>query len=123
MNSVSLWFTDLRRVALLTCVLSVFSSVQPAWNLYKTIVQTRPTPFWMLLTFLVALLLTATTPLFYFALYRNDVPLRFSKSLARLGLVGAIALGVLLAWDLARSWASVTREISNLVTTLINVLA
>jgi hypothetical protein len=40
-------------------------------------------------------------PVFFFALYRNQGTLRFSKHLRLLSLIAALVFGLIVAWDLS----------------------
>ena len=94
-------FTDLRRIALTACVSVVVAILQPTWNGLHTILSFPvPNLNWRWVQIPIAALLTAFTallPLFYFALYKNQSPLRIPKRLRLLALSGALVYSVIVA--------------------------
>jgi len=99
-TSVKHWFTDLRRIALITCVTGVLSLPMPIWNTAQTIAAvTEPKNYlWRLagiLALVVLTLFTVTLPAFYFALYRDEAILHFPKRLRLLALVAALTFAVI----------------------------
>jgi hypothetical protein len=93
------WFTDIRKVALITCVAAVLSLLIPVWHMTQQLVAIGSTraPWWSVLTLVLAYLLTPILPLFFFALYRNETALRFSKRLRQLSLAAALVFGAIVA--------------------------
>jgi hypothetical protein len=101
---MTIWFTDIRRVALIAFVLSVVSSLIALRDITRKlsdIAFTHPqATLWIasgtVLVYLVAAILSA----FYFALYRDTGILHFPKRLRLLALAAALASGVILVTGL-----------------------
>lgn len=110
-KSLALWFTDIRKVALITFIASALSLPIPVWNAMQTwvaIESTRPQiKWWMIPVVLFTYLFAAILPAFYFSLFRNKGTLRFPKRLRLLALAGACTYTVIVLIALpewGRSW-------------------
>lgn len=89
------WLSDLRNAALVALVAGVMSLPIPMWNatqrmtrleayiLYKT---------WINLFIVLLYVLAATMPVFYYALFRNQVVLHFPKRIRPLALMAMICM-------------------------------
>ena len=99
------WFTDLRKIALAACISAVLGNLLPLWNAIHIMLSLGATDFpWRLLRISVVVLtaLTAITPVFYFALYKNAGPLRIPRRLRLLALSCAFVDGLILATGLPK---------------------
>ena len=98
-RSLTFWFSDLRKTALIACIAILLSLPIPTWNLIQTTIVTGPTSgFWRFagIPVVVSLtLFTAIMPMFYFALYLNETVLHFPKRLRLLALMAASTFGVI----------------------------
>jgi len=103
---VTPWFTDLRKVALLTCITGVLGTVLPVWSGTQSILaltSTRPLSTWWIVPLLVlTYAFTAILPVFYFAVYRNYGTLRFPRRLRLLALAAACTFSIYVAVTVAR---------------------
>lgn len=100
-SSLTAWLTDLQSVALIACVAGVLSLPVPIWNGMQTVTAVTATKndFWKsagILILVLLILYSAVIPIFYFALYRNEYPLYFSKPLRLLALIAAFTFAVIL---------------------------
>jgi hypothetical protein len=95
-------FRDYRKTALTTCIAALLSLLIPTWRASQQVITigSKRLPWWNILTFVLAYLFTPILPLFFFALYRNETTLRFSKRLRQLSLAAALVLGAIVAVDL-----------------------
>jgi hypothetical protein len=95
-------FRDIRKTALTTCIAALLSLLIPTWRASQQMITIGSTrlPWWNILTFVLAYLFTPILPLFFFALYRNETTLRFSKRLRQLSLAAALVWGAIVAVDL-----------------------
>jgi hypothetical protein len=89
-------FTEVRKTALLACITAALILVWLSWSQ----IQTIPLRFWTSSLSIAGTLISIVTPVFYFAVYRNEAPLTFPGGLRKLSLVAAIAFGLLIAADL-----------------------
>jgi hypothetical protein len=98
-DSDSLEVSRLRKIALFASIAGATSALIPLWNgvLMMGAARARPLDFWLVA---VALLASATMPVFNFALYQNQGTLYFSRYLRYLALAAAIVLTLLLAMGL-----------------------
>ena len=98
------WFVDIKKTALLACTTAVLGVLIPVWNATQEMAALESNhpvmKLWIIPTVVLAWIFTATMPVFYFALYRNEGSLRFPKNLRQLSLVTALVLGVIVAMDL-----------------------
>ncbi len=103
-NSVSPWFMDIKRTALVVCITSALAVVIPVWQAMRqmaALASSHPTmKLWMIPGGVLAWLFTAILPLFFFAVYRNEGTLRFPKYLRLCSLVTALVFGFLVALGL-----------------------
>ncbi len=92
------WLTDIRTAALITFVISVTSLLPALWAPVTGIiaVESEHPEFkvWATPMMLLTLLLTVTLPVFYFALFRNEEPIRIPRRLRPYALVGILGLGI-----------------------------
>lgn len=95
-KSVTLWFTDTRKVALIAFVTGVLSLPTPFWNeaQHWTRIESMHRPWWMA-ALILSYLFSALMPAFCFALYRNEQTLRPSVRLRMLSLAAALTIGAL----------------------------
>ena len=104
------WLADVRNAARITCTASALALVLPLWNETRMIVAIRSTHpdlgWWTIPMLALTYLFSATTPVFCFALYRDEGSLRLSKRLRLLSVAASITLGVILAFGLANWIAS-----------------
>jgi hypothetical protein len=93
---------DLRRAALIACIATVLSLLMPVWNAAQPIreVGSIDQQWWVAPVAALTVLFSAILPVFYFALYRNEGTLRFSRRLRLLAIAAALVLGLNLAIDL-----------------------
>jgi hypothetical protein len=92
-ESSTLWFMDLRNVALLSCIAAVLSSVSPLWNMIQLLLpelRSQNPSWWIIPAFLLVCFLGALMPTFLYALYRDKTPLQFSRWLRYLAAMAAI---------------------------------
>jgi len=93
--------TDLRRIALTACISAVVGVLLPTWTAIHSMLSLQTANFalrWARIPAIVLLTaFTALLPVFYFALYKNQSPLRIPKRLRLLALSGALVYGVILA--------------------------
>ena len=145
---MTIWVTDLRKIAFLAFISSVLSLLTPVWNTTQTIMafeSTHPqSKIWMIPTILLVCLITASMLMFYFALFRNDRTLHFPRRFGPLALVGVVSLGVYVVLGLpgvvrslnvywtgtklfdgrsgATSVSTIAGEVSNLATILLLIV-
>jgi hypothetical protein len=94
------WFTDLRKIALISLIATVAGAAIPAWKSIRQMIDiqaTNPDMTWVTPAAVLIAFITATLPLFYFALFRNDGTLHFARRFRRLALAGALSLGLYVA--------------------------
>ena len=95
---------DIKRTALVVSIASVLAVVIPVWQAMQQMAaleSSRPTMRqWTIPLSVFAWLFTAIMPLFFFALYRNEGTLRFTKSIRLCSLFTAVLFGFLVALDL-----------------------
>jgi amino acid permease len=84
------WFSDIRKVALITFIAAVLGLLLPFWRLTRQTAGIRLSLWARVPTLLFAYLFTAIMPAFYFALYRNQGTLRLPKHLRQLSSIIAI---------------------------------
>jgi hypothetical protein len=89
-----------RRAALAACVATVLGVAMPEWSLWNSAPQMfgMETNIWQLGAIVLAVvvsLLTATVPLFYFALYRDEGDLPISRDMRWVAMAAAVVIGVL----------------------------
>jgi hypothetical protein len=98
---VTLWVTDIRKTALITCIAVSLSVPIPLWNAGQKIAAVESTHpqwnWWTIPMIVLGSLFAAIMPVFYFALYRNEGALRFSKRLRVLSLAAALVFGTIVA--------------------------
>jgi hypothetical protein len=89
---------DIRKIALVTFIVSILASVAPLWNLTQTMVATvsrqAVSAWWFIPTALFTFLATTIEPLFFFALHRNRGALRFPRRMKLLSRAAAFLLGL-----------------------------
>lgn len=99
------WFTNLRKIALITFISAVLGVLIPAWNAIHTILGVASENLlWRVARIpavVLGILFTAIIPVFCFALYQNETPLLIPKRLRLLALLGALVDGVMLALALS----------------------
>jgi membrane-bound ClpP family serine protease len=94
-------FSDIRKIALITFIAAVLGLLIPVWRLTQQAAAIG-LPVWARVPVLLfGYLFTAIMPVFFFALYRNQGTLRFSKHLRLLSLIAALVFGLIVAWDLS----------------------
>jgi hypothetical protein len=93
---------DIRKAALVAFMASVLGVLLPGWNGAHRMAAMEPAhpPWWFAPTVVAVVLFTVILPAFYFALYRNQGTLRFSRHLRLLALTAALALGVITVAEL-----------------------
>jgi hypothetical protein len=96
---------DVRKAALVACMMSALALPIPVWNLTRTLIAVESKySMWLAVPGMVLVgALTLTIPLFYFSLHLNKGAVLLSKRLQALSLVGALALGVATAISLIQS--------------------
>jgi len=84
----------------------------PVWNAAQGIgaVASMHPRWWITPVAAMTVLFSAILPVFYFAVYRNEGPLRFSRRLRLLAIAAAFVLGLNLAVDLPPWIGSLGRE-------------
>lgn len=101
-NPAAHLFSDIRKVALITFIAAVLGLLIPVWRLTQQVAATR-LPVWARVPIILfGYLFSAIMPLFYFALYRNEGTLRFSKHLRLLSLITALLFGAISMLDWKR---------------------
>lgn len=98
----SAWYLlgmDVRRIALINCVLLVLSVVLPVWNVARSVATAATSVRWSIMVITGMAPFLVVMPLFYFALYRDRGTLRVSR---RMRLVASIAAAVVAAISLAQ---------------------
>lgn len=113
---MTIWFTDIRRVALIAFVLSVGSTLialRDFTGKLNSITFTHPqAELWLALVTALGYLIATIFPAFYFALYRNEGTLHFPKRLRLLALAAALVTGMMLVAGLP-AWI---RSIADFIT-------
>jgi hypothetical protein len=94
--------TDIRETALIACVAAVLGVLMPSWNAAQTMFAIESIRPWSAPLIVLMCCFTAIMPTFYFALYRNQGTLHFSKRMRLLSLTAAIILGIITAAELPR---------------------
>jgi hypothetical protein len=91
---------NIRKAALITFVATVLGLLMPLWNAAQTVVGIAAThplwKWWIIPAMMLVVLFSAIMPAFYFALYRNEEPLRFPKDLRPLSLAAALMLAIVM---------------------------
>src|ERR1700743_2654120 len=89
---------DIRKIALVTFIVSILSLLAPAWNFTQTMVgivsRQAVTGLWVIPMALFTFFSSMIMPLFFFALYRNEGTLRIPKPMRLLSKVAALILGL-----------------------------
>jgi len=102
---VTIWFTDVRKIAFITFVTSLLGLLIPGWNSTQEMIgleSTHPqSKLWMTPMLVLGYLVTATMPMFYFALFRNEGTLHLPRRFRPLALVGILGLGLYMAVGLS----------------------
>jgi hypothetical protein len=97
LDSATSWPANIRRIALVTCIASALALLLPLWNDTWSIIGLRSTsagPGWRFIPGTVlAILFSAVMPVFYFALYRDQGKLHFTKHLRFISFGAAIIVG------------------------------
>jgi hypothetical protein len=103
---------DIRRAALIACIASILSLLIPVWNAAQQIraVGSVYPRWWIAPVAVMTVLFFAILPVFYFALYRSEGTLRFSRRLRLLAIAAALVLGLNLGVDLPAWIGSLGRE-------------
>ena len=100
-SSVTIWFTDLRRIACITFISGALGSFIPVWNSIQGMIALESanpeSKLWMTPMIVLGGLITATMPMFYFALFRNEGTLHFARRFRPLALAGVFSLGLYVA--------------------------
>lgn len=111
-QSVTFLFMDIRRAALIACIASILSLLIPVWNAAQQIraVGSVYPRWWIAPVAVMTVLFFAILPVFYFALYRSEGTLRFSRRLRLLAIAAALVLGLNLGVDLPAWIGSLGRE-------------
>jgi hypothetical protein len=91
---------DVRRAALAACAATVLSVAMPMWNLWNSArqmfaMETNIGQLGAISSIVVGCLFTATLPLFYFALYRNEADLPISRDMRWVAMTAAVVIGIL----------------------------
>lgn len=92
------WFSDTRRLALLTCVAMVAGLPIPMWTATRAMlaIQSAHSLFgWTALA--LAYVFSLILPVFYLVFSRNEGPSRLTKGLRLVSLAGAVAGGIVVA--------------------------
>jgi hypothetical protein len=87
---------ELRKIALITFIASVVSDSEPTWQAIaglKTLEAARPQSWLIPLGFLIVAA-GAVTPVFYFALFRYEGTMHFSRGLRKVALVVATIFSI-----------------------------
>jgi len=106
----------IRKAALFACITAALSTLIPLWNgvmMMGAAALTRPLDFGLVA---LALLATCTTPVFTFALYRNEGTLHFPKQLRLLAIGAAASMALLLVLSLPPWFRSLGPYVSALKT-------
>lgn len=110
LQPVTFWFADIRKAALIACIVGVLGVLMPGWNATQAMValeSTHPLWKWWIIPCIVLLyLFLASLPVFCFALYRNEGTLRFPKRLRLLSLAAAFVFSIMVALGLPEWIAS-----------------
>lgn len=105
MNRVRSALMDIRTVALVACGAGVASAVLPMWASTRQLVAASssgsPYAHWLVPVLILGYFMAVITPLFCFALYRDQGTLRLSESLRSIALVAALAVSAVDAVRLA----------------------
>lgn len=109
---------NIRKIALITFIATVFGSLMPLRNAAQTAMEISAAhPFWKWWIYpamaVVLIPLSAIMPAFYFALYRYERPLEFPRRFRFLSLAGALISTIVTAGDLLKQ-VGLVNEISNL---------
>lgn len=93
---------DIRRAALIASVATTGSVLLPMWNAAQRMaaVDSMHPQWWITPLAVIVALFAAILPVFYYALYRNEERLRFSRHLRLLAIASAFALGLTLVGEL-----------------------
>jgi hypothetical protein len=85
---------NLRKAAFLTFITGAVSLPWPLWNAINRVLAlgVARSHWFVLPVTLFVICLTAMMPAFYFALFRDAGPMRFSRGLRKLALLAAVAL-------------------------------
>jgi hypothetical protein len=106
LGSITTWFTDIRKIACITFISGVLSALIPLWNATRSMIALESanpeSKLWMTPMMVFAYLGTATMPMFYFALFRNEGPLHFPSRFRRLALAGILSLAVYVAMGIPK---------------------
>lgn len=97
---------DIRRTALVTGVAAVLGSLMPVWTGMRMILGIDSLRSWFIPFLLLELCVSALMPLFYFALYHNEVLPEFPKRLRILSLLVAIIFSGITVAELPRWFGS-----------------
>ncbi len=111
------FFTDIRKVALISFIAAVLGLLLPVWRLTQQTAGIRLSLWARVPTLLFAYLFTAIMPVFYFALYRNQGTLRLPKHLRQLSLNTAIVYVCFVTGGVA----STVNEVANLLSECSNL--
>lgn len=76
-SSITLWLTDIRKLALINCIAVVLCLLIPIWNGTQRLLPSGQK--WIIPVLVLLSLFSAIMPAFYFALYRNQGTLRFPR--------------------------------------------
>ncbi len=108
--------SGLRKVALLACITSAFSFLWGTWNLIQQIQHAQAAPPALVALSVASTLAGALTPVFYFALFRNEALLPFGAEQRKVSLVAAIVFGILVAISLPAVLESLSSYVSEVRT-------
>jgi hypothetical protein len=91
---------DVRRAALAACAAAVLSAALPVWNLWSSArqmlaMETTIGQLGAIALMVAVYFFTATVPLFYFALYRNEGDLPISRDMRWVAMAAAVVIGIL----------------------------
>jgi hypothetical protein len=98
-----------RKIAFFTWITSTLVFLWPVWSLFQ---RGLPQQFGASAFIAAAILIASTPPIFYFALFRNETPIRIAAPQRRLCLIAAIVFGLLIATDLSTWFNSVDQYLT-----------
>lgn len=99
--------SGLRKAALAACITGTLSFVWATWILVMQIEHAQgAVPMATVALSIVLTLVAALTPVFYFALFRNETPLAFGRGQRTVSLLAAVVFGILVAISLPDVLAS-----------------
>lgn len=96
--------SEVRLAALIACVTATLGLLIPTWAALQRLMapSSVQTPWWVGLSLGLLILVSALSPVFYFAVYRHGANLRISRGLQRLCFGAALVLAMLVAYRVPR---------------------